>query len=124
MLARLLAGLASTDTLVRSTSACFVAVYVLALVSAVRILDRTSRLVATIALSLVLVVAVFSSVFLLVPAAVALLALSLRTSVGGSPAGDARRGDRDRAPEGHPGEARAQAPAASEGNGNQRGGAA
>ena len=68
LLAALVAGFSSTDTLVRATSACFVAVYVLALGSAVRILDGTARLAAAVALVLMLVVAVFSSVYLLVPA--------------------------------------------------------
>ena len=68
LLVALVAGISSTDDLVRATSACFVAVYVLALASAVKILAGGARLAAAIALALVLVVAVFSSFFLLVPA--------------------------------------------------------
>src|SRR5262249_51418820 len=67
MLAALLAGVWSTDSLVRSTSACFVAVYVLALCSAVRILDGAVRLAAAVALALTGVVALFTTVYLLVP---------------------------------------------------------
>jgi amino acid efflux transporter len=78
LLVALLAGFSSTDDLVRSTSACFVVVYVLALGSAARILDGRARLAAATALVLVLVVAVFSSFFLLVPAFAAVLALSVR----------------------------------------------
>jgi len=78
LLIGLIAGLAGTDTLVRSTSACFLVVYVLALGSAVRILDGRGRLAACVALGLALVVAVFSSIFLLVPALVALAALAIR----------------------------------------------
>jgi amino acid efflux transporter len=78
MLAALLAGLWSTGALVRSTSACFVAVYVLALASAARILDGAARACAAVALALTLVVAVFTSTYLLVPAGIALVALLLR----------------------------------------------
>lgn len=85
MLAGLVAGLAGTDTLVRSTSACFLAVYVLALGSAVRILDGRARLAACAALGLALVVAVFSSLFLLVPAFVALAALAIRGASNRTP---------------------------------------
>jgi amino acid efflux transporter len=82
ILVALVAGVGSTDDLVRATSACFVAVYVLALGSAVRILDGGGRVAAAIALALVLVVGVFSSYFLLVPIVVAALALGLRHIVG------------------------------------------
>jgi amino acid efflux transporter len=74
----LVAGLTGTDDLVRATSACFVAVYVLALASAVRILDGGAKVAAAIALALVFVVAVFSSFFLLVPVSAALVALAVR----------------------------------------------
>ena len=76
LLVALVAGVSSTGTLVRSTSACFVVVYLLALGSAIRILDGTARVAAAIALLLMVAVAVFSSVFLLVPAVVALVALA------------------------------------------------
>ena len=78
LLVALLAGISSTDDLVRATSACFVAVYVLALASAVRILDGAARMAAVAAFALVLVVAAFSSFFLLVPAAAAVVALAVR----------------------------------------------
>jgi amino acid efflux transporter len=78
VLIALIAGFSGTDDLVRATSACFVAVYVLALGSAVRILDGRARVAAAIALALVLVVAVFSSYFLLVPAVAAGVALTVR----------------------------------------------
>jgi amino acid efflux transporter len=78
MLAALIAGLWSTDALIRSTSACFVAVYVLALASAVRILSGTARACAAVALALTTVVAAFTSAYLLVPAGLALVALALR----------------------------------------------
>ena len=78
LLGALVAGVGNTDDLVRATSACFVAVYILALGSAVRILDAGARAAALAALLLVAVVAVFSSFFLLVPLTVAALALALR----------------------------------------------
>jgi amino acid efflux transporter len=81
LLVALVAGLGSTTALVRATSACFVAVYVLALASAVRVLDGRIRAAAVIALALVLVVAAFSSTYLLVPAGAALLSLSVRRAL-------------------------------------------
>ena len=78
LLVALVAGFTSTDDLVRATSACFVAVYVLALGSAVSILDGGGRLAAGAALALVLVVAVFLSYFLLVPVLAAIVALGVR----------------------------------------------
>ena len=78
MLGALLAGFWSTGALVRSTSACFVAVYLLSLVSAVLVLDGRARAIAAVALALVGVVAIFTSLFLLVPALIALCALALR----------------------------------------------
>ncbi len=78
LLIALIAGFSGTDDLVRATSACFVAVYVLALGSAVRILDGGARTAAVAALALVLVVAAFSSFFLLVPAVAAAVALTVR----------------------------------------------
>ncbi len=78
LLVALAVGISSTADLIRATSACFIAVYVLALASAVRILRGRIRTVAAVALVLVTVVAVFSSSFLLVPAAAALVSLGLR----------------------------------------------
>ena len=77
-LAGLAEGIASPATLVRATSACFVAVYLLALASAVRILSGRLRAAAAVALALIAVVAVFSSWYLLVPAAATVVALSRR----------------------------------------------
>ena len=78
LLVALAAGLSSTADLIRATSACFIAVYVLALASAVRILRGRVRTAAVVALGLVTVVAVFSSRFLLVPAAAALVSIAFR----------------------------------------------
>lgn len=82
LLGGLLIGIVGADTLVRSTSACFVAVYVLALAAAVRILAGRLRLVAAAALALVVIVAGFSSAFLLVPALAAGAAIALRRASG------------------------------------------
>ena len=68
-------GLSDAGDLVRATSACFIAVYVLALAAAVRILEGRLRVAALIALVLVCLVAAFSSTFLLVPAAAAMIVL-------------------------------------------------
>ena len=80
LLVALAAGLSSTADLIRATSACFIAVYVLALASAVRILRGRIRTAAAVALVLVTVVAVFSSGFLLVPAAATLASVGFRLS--------------------------------------------
>jgi amino acid efflux transporter len=81
ILVGLLAGISSTSDLVRATSACFIGVYVLALYSAVRILDGRTRLAAACTLALVIVLAVFSSWFLFVPAGAAVIALALRSAL-------------------------------------------
>ena len=78
LLTALAAGLISTTDLVRATSACFIAVYVLAVASAVRALEGRPRLAAVIALGPVIAVAVFSSAFLAVPAGAAVLCVGLR----------------------------------------------
>ena len=74
------AGFSNAADLVRATSACFVAVYLLSLVSAVRILAGPIRVAAIVSLALVAVVAVFSEAFLLVPLAAALVALGVRAA--------------------------------------------
>ena len=79
LLAALAAGIGGTDDLIRATSACFVAVYVLALAAAARILAGRLRVAAVAALALICVVAVFSSVYLLVPAVAALASVALRS---------------------------------------------
>ena len=78
LLVPLAAGVGSTADLIRATSACFVAVYLLALTSGVRILRGRARAAAAVALALVAVVAAFSAEFLLVPAAAAAVVLGLR----------------------------------------------
>jgi amino acid efflux transporter len=69
LLGALAVGVTGTTELVRATSACFVAVYVLVLASTVLVLRGRSRAIAATALVAMTVVAVFSSVYLLVPAA-------------------------------------------------------
>lgn len=59
-----------TSDLVRATSALFIAVYILAVVSGVRILVGRARAAAISALAFVAALAVFSAGFLAVPAAV------------------------------------------------------
>jgi amino acid efflux transporter len=78
MLGILAAGGASASTFVRATSACFILVYVLALASALRITSGAVRACAAVALALIAVVGIFSSWYLLVPAAATLLTLGLR----------------------------------------------
>jgi amino acid efflux transporter len=73
-------GVSSTADLIRATSACFIAVYVLALASAARMLAGRLRAAALIAFVLVCVVAVFSAKFLLVPALAALIAVAARST--------------------------------------------
>jgi amino acid efflux transporter len=68
LLVAMLCGFSSTGGLIRATSACFVAVYVAATASAVRILRGLARAAAIVALAMVLVVTAFSGWYLLVPA--------------------------------------------------------
>ncbi len=91
VLAALAAGLGSTEDLVRATSALFIAVYVLALVSAVRILDGRVRAAAAVALAATLVLSVFSEGFLVVPLIAAVAALALSRSLRHRRAGTAVR---------------------------------
>jgi amino acid efflux transporter len=72
LLAALAAGLSNADDLIRATSACFLAVYLLALASAARILSGGVRAAALAAFTAVAVVTVFSKWFLLVPLVAAL----------------------------------------------------
>ena len=74
----LIAGLASPEALIRATSACFIVVYVLALASAVRILDGRLRALACVSLVLTAVVAAFSAWYLLLPLAAGVAAVGLR----------------------------------------------
>jgi amino acid efflux transporter len=78
ILVALLAGVSNTDDLIRATSACFIAVYVLAVYSATRILDGRLRALAWVTLALVLALGVFSSWYLAVPALAAAMSLLLR----------------------------------------------
>ena len=77
LLALLLAGVSDTDNLVRATSACFIAVYVLAVYSATRILDGRLRALAWVTLGMVLVLAVFSTWYLAVPVVAAAISVGL-----------------------------------------------
>jgi amino acid efflux transporter len=77
-LAALAAGVSGTSDLIRASSACFIAVYVFSLASALRLLDGLLRAAAGISLLSICVVGVFSGVYLAVPAATALLVLGLR----------------------------------------------
>ena len=81
LLAGLVAGIGSTSDLVRATSALFIAVYVLAVVSGVRILSGRARAAASSALVFVLALAIFSAGFLVVPAVVAAGAIGLLRAV-------------------------------------------
>ena len=81
LLAALVVGWTNTDDLVRATSACFIAVYVLAILSALRILTGRIRAVAGLALATVLVLAVFATWFLVIPVAAAAASLAMRRSL-------------------------------------------
>ncbi len=97
VLSVLAAGAASTEALVRATSALFIAVYVLALVSAVRILEGRVRAAALIALGATLVLGIFSAWYLAVPVAAAVGSLLLRRLVRRAAPVSARGlGQRDR----------------------------
>jgi amino acid efflux transporter len=85
LLAPLGADLLSVEGLVRATSASFVAVYVTATAAGVRLLAGAARASAVAAFTAVVVVLAFSGPYLLVPAGVAVAALSmLRIRAGGA----------------------------------------
>src|SRR5262245_1110022 len=84
-------GISNTSDLIRASSACFIVVYVFALASAVRLLGGRLRSAAALSLVLVCVVAVFSSIYLVVPAGAALAVLGVRLA-------GARRSGRRRRP--------------------------
>jgi amino acid efflux transporter len=86
VLAVLAAGVGSAEDLIRATSALFIAVYVLALVSAFRILEGRVRAAAVVALVASLVLAGFSEQFLAVPIIAAAASLALRRKLRPSPA--------------------------------------
>jgi amino acid efflux transporter len=77
-LAALAAGVSGTSDLIRASAACFIAVYVLSLASALRLLDGFLRGAAAISLLSICIVGVFSSAFLVVPAVTALLVLAVK----------------------------------------------
>ena len=83
LLGALVAGFSSTDALIRATSACFIGVYMLALLSAVRILEGATRVMAAFTFALIVVLAGFSSWYLAVPIVAAAAALGVRRAVGG-----------------------------------------
>lgn len=95
VLAALAAGVGSTDDLIRATSALFIAVYLLALTSASRILDGAVRAAALVSLAATAVLAVFSEWFLVVPALVAALSLALLRLRRRPSASGLREPDRD-----------------------------
>jgi amino acid efflux transporter len=74
LLAALAAGWLNATDLVRATSSLFVAVYVLTIASAVRILRGPTRAAAVAAVIMVALVALFSGWYVAVPVAIALVA--------------------------------------------------
>jgi amino acid efflux transporter len=78
LLGGLVVGIGNAEALIRATSALFVCVYVLALLSAARILAGRVRLAAFAALALSVGVAAFAGWFLFVPAVAALGVVGLR----------------------------------------------
>ena len=78
LLAALAADAFSVDGLIRATSTSFVAVYVTATAAGTRLLTGRARAASATAFVAVLVVFAFSGVYLAVPAAVALVAVSVR----------------------------------------------
>jgi len=75
LLAVLVAGTVNLTDLIRASSSLFVGIYVLAVVSAIRILDGRARLAAIAATVMVVAVALFSSWYLVVCVVVGGLAL-------------------------------------------------
>jgi amino acid efflux transporter len=78
LLAALAADAFSVDGLIRATSTSFVAVYVTATAAGTRLLTGRARAASATAFVAVLVVFAFSGVYLVVPLAVAVVALSVR----------------------------------------------
>ncbi|HSC74386.1 MAG TPA: amino acid permease [Gaiellaceae bacterium] len=78
-------GVSGTSDLIRASAACFIAVYVFSLASALRLLDGLLRVAAAISLLSISVVGVFSSTYLSVPAVTALLVLGIRRAGAPSP---------------------------------------
>jgi len=99
MLALLAVELIDPDTLMRATSALFIAVYLTATAAGSRLLTGIARTASRVAFVVVLVVFAFSGAYVVVPlAVVALTAASLaRRAVPAAPAGAAARPSRQRA---------------------------
>ena len=81
---------ATTTDLIRATSACFIAVYVFALLSAIRILTGRVRIAAACSLAFSVALAMFSAAYLVVPVAAAVFAVVLRRRLGSRSAPGAR----------------------------------
>jgi len=84
LLGGLVAGVSDTEALVRATSGCFIVVYLLALASALRILDGRIRVVAALALVLVVALGVFSAAYLAVALAAGMASVLLRRTLARS----------------------------------------
>jgi amino acid efflux transporter len=82
LLALLATGLADVEPLIRTSSACFVAVYVAATAAGARLLTGRLRAAAALSLALVVVVLGFSGPYLAAPAAVALAAAAFGRAGG------------------------------------------
>ncbi len=78
LLVALAADAFSLDGLIRATSTSFVAVYVTATAAGTRLLTGRPRVASAVAFAAVLAVFAFSGVYLAVPAAVAVVAVSVR----------------------------------------------
>jgi amino acid efflux transporter len=86
LLAALASDAFSVDGLVRATSTSFVAVYVTATAAGARLLSGRARAAASVAFAAVLVVFAFSGLYLVVPAVVAAVAVSVRRRATTRPA--------------------------------------
>jgi amino acid efflux transporter len=78
LLVALIAGVGNATEFVRATAACFIAVYVAATASAVRILTGLGRAAAVAAFVLTTVLAAFSGWFVLAPIIAAVVSLAVR----------------------------------------------
>jgi amino acid efflux transporter len=82
LLALLATGVADVEPLIRTSSSCFVAVYVAATAAGARLLTGRLRAAAALSLALVVVVLGFSGPYLAAPAAVALAAAAFGRAGG------------------------------------------
>ena len=85
LLALLAADAIGVETLVRASSAAFVAVYAPATAAGLRLLDGRARRAAAVSFAAVLVILACSGPFLAVPAAIAALALVAARARGDDP---------------------------------------